>query len=210
MTPQIPQNPWTGTAPTTSSIFIFSRKATPARYQKDPMRPMTKAPSGSTEEHPAVMETSPARIPLLAAPMSMTLSGDMRAVRAVVAKQQVAAEMVVVTMVWAATSEKSKSPLEERPASMRVEHPLNPYHPIQRMRVPRVWKITDCWGSLMPSSKRPIRGPMMMAPTRAATAPVKWTTPDPAKSVTPQPKRRSVERQAPPHPPFQPQWTTTG
>ena len=86
------------------------------------------------------METSPARMPLLAAPMSIILSADVNAVRATVARQQVAAEMVVVTMVWAAALERS--PVEVPIA--RVEHPLNPYHPIHRMRVPRVWKTTDC------------------------------------------------------------------
>jgi len=65
---------------------------------------------------------------------------------------------------------------------------LKPYQPIQRMKVPRTWKGVD-WpgiGTGWPaSSKRPMRGPMKIAPQSAATPPVKCTTPEPAKSRQP-------------------------
>ena len=65
---------------------------------------------------------------------------------------------------------------------------MKPYQPIQRMKVPRTWKGVD-WpgiGTALPfSSKRPMRGLMMNAPQRAATPPVMWTTPEPAKSRQP-------------------------
>ncbi len=49
----------------------------------------------------------------------------------------------------------------------------------------------------------PMRGPRMAAPTRAATPPTMWTTPEPAKSVY---GVSSSESQPPPHT----QWTTIG
>lgn len=42
-------------------------------------------------------------------------------------------------------------------------------------------------GTLPSASKRPMRGPITHAPARAARPPVIWTTPQPAKSITPVP-----------------------
>ena len=75
----------------------------------------------------------------------------------------------------------------------RVEPALKPYQPSQRIIVPSTWSTCEwprMWiaGPRRPltvMAKRPRRGPMMNAPTRAAVPPTAWTTPEPAKSMTP-------------------------
>uniref|UniRef100_J3LZH1 Uncharacterized protein n=1 Tax=Oryza brachyantha TaxID=4533 RepID=J3LZH1_ORYBR len=92
---------------------------------------------------------------------------------------------------------------------------LNPYQPNHSRNVPSttsdaLWPLsaTDrpAWSNL------PMRGPSMSAPQRPATPPTMWTTPEPAKSITPEPKSRGPDvREAEAHPSAdQIQWDTTG
>ena len=78
----------------------------------------------------------------------------------------------------------------------------------RQTRRPSVWKTTDCCGS---PARQFVRGPTNFAATSAAMPPVKWTTPDPAKSITPQPPTSRFSRYGENFPDVdQPTWTTTG
>ena len=96
-----------------------------------------------------------------------------------------------------------------------IEPGLNPYQPNQRMKVPRTTSGAECPGMSMalPSeSKRPMRGPTIMAPMRPAIPPVMWTAQEPAKSTMPMPRSRGVfvlKADSQPSP-DQIQWMTTG
>src|SRR6056300_189167 len=106
----------------------------------------------------------------------------MTLIRIITERAPAAAERVVVI----ATLPARLAALAE---IMRVEPQLKPYQPNQRMKVPRAHMVEEepgmSWGCLVTVSKRPIRGPRMMAPTRPATPPVMWTMPEPAKSIMP-------------------------
>lgn len=52
-----------------SDTLNLSSSRDPPRYTRPPMIPMSMACQGSTVAHPAVIETRPARIPLLSAPV---------------------------------------------------------------------------------------------------------------------------------------------
>ena len=135
----------------------------------------------------------------------------------VIVTQPDEAARVVVIATFAAT-------LAALAESIRVDPQLNPYHPNQRMRVPSaiIVGLDGGIGTGLPSTKRPVRGPTMIAPIKPATPPTMCTIPDPAKSIIPRevslPDRRgralpSASGMAPhaerkPDP--QPQWTTTG
>ena len=80
------------------------------------------------------------------------------------------------------------------------------------MKVPMTWRVEEWPGigsGFFFSSKRPVRGPTMAAPTRAATPPVMWTMPEPAKSMTPPRKASELKAEIQPSP-DQPQCTITG
>mmetsp|Transcript_1449 Transcript_1449/g.4988 ORF Transcript_1449/g.4988 Transcript_1449/m.4988 type:complete len:208 (+) Transcript_1449:413-1036(+) len=207
MTPHAPLKPCTGEASTTSSMLRAMRSLCAPMYTKAEMTPMTKAPSNSTVEHPAVMATRPERMPLLAYSIMYWWSTSFP--RKVVTRQPVAAAMVVVTAVRPALSEAP-------PEMTSVETQLKPYHPTHRMSVPSVWKMGDC-PTMVPSVpsglKRPLRGPIIHEPMKAATPPVMCTTPEPAKSTAPHPKRSSsfcALRKAEAQPSAHTQCTTTG
>ena len=72
-----------------------------------------------------------------------------------------------------------------------VEAPLKKNQPVHRMSVPSECNTTDCCGMgfTTPFSNRPFRGPITYAATTAAVPPVRWTVPEPAKSITPHPNR---------------------
>ena len=70
MQPIIPQAPWTQKASRGSSIFILFIAKHAKQYVIEPINPITTAAHGSTEAHPAVMVTRPARIPFVKAQKS--------------------------------------------------------------------------------------------------------------------------------------------
>lgn len=72
-------------------------------YTNPETMPITMAPSGSQVEQPAVIPTSPARRPLFAEPASQYWRSTFLMIMVVTAPK--AAEIVVVTIVFAATPE---------------------------------------------------------------------------------------------------------
>jgi hypothetical protein len=84
---------------------------------------------------------------------------------------------------------------------LSVEPALNPYHPNCRIIVPTAMKGTlwgeNSWQSwdIPPVPKRPMRGPRTQAPDKAPMPPVRWTTPDPAKSAKPREANHPLEFQ---------------
>ena len=62
---------------------------------------------------------------------------------------------------------------------------MNPNQPKARMKQPRIAIGTLCPGMAcaFPFTYLPIRGPRTYAPVSAMTPPVRWTTPEPAKST---------------------------
>src|SRR5689334_19691292 len=96
------------------------------------------------------------------------------------------------------------------PAS--VEPGLKPNHPNARMNVPRsaIGMLCPGIGLGVPSSLYlPILGPIILAPTMAATPPVMCTTEEPAKSTCPCPSPKFVpSAESHPHP--QTQFAYTG
>ncbi len=90
------------------------------------------------------------------------------------------------------------------PSAARTEPPLKPNQPKNRMKVPSTVRGAEWPGSTLglPSLPNlPIRGPRMAAVVIAAAPPVRWTIPEPAKSVNP-----SSDNHPPPHV----QWPITG
>ena len=91
------------------------------------------------------------------------------------------------------------------PTKASDEPGLNPNQPKNRMIVPRMPIGMLCPGIALaePSLlKRPMRGPITMAPTSARLPPTMCTTPDPAKSTAPLPNpamRPRFASQPPPH-----------
>ena len=86
------------------------------------------------------------------------------------------------------------------------------HQPSQRMKVPMTWRVDEWPGmgsGFFFSSKRPVRGPTMAAPQKAAQPPVMCTMPEPAKSCMPRRKEPVLKAEIQPSP-DQPQWTTTG
>lgn len=70
---------------------------------------------------------------------------------------------------------------------------MKPYQPNHRRKVPNTTSDALCprkATDLPERSNLPIRGPSIKAPQRPAIPPTMWTTPEPAKSMAPDPKRR--------------------
>mmetsp|Transcript_126563 Transcript_126563/g.219312 ORF Transcript_126563/g.219312 Transcript_126563/m.219312 type:complete len:228 (+) Transcript_126563:974-1657(+) len=151
------------------------------------MNPDRAAAQGSRVEHPAVIPTRPARTPFIMESASQNFL-KMRA-RIKAAHPPAAAAMVVVTQTLAETAWNP-------PDKASVEPALKPYQPSHRIRVPIATSVW-LWGAKALSRaawssgdsslgpKRSFLGPKIAAPTKAATPPVKWTTPEPAKSIKP-------------------------
>ena len=90
------------------------------------------------------------------------------------------AESVVVIATRPATRGSSSVEIEA------VEPQLKPYQPTHRMKVPSTCSTDECpgIGTVRPElSKRPERGPTIVAPMSAHRPPVQCTTPEPAKSI---------------------------
>ena len=95
-------------------------------------------------------------------------------------------------------TEKRRSP------AARVDMPLKPNQPKNRMIVPRM-AIGMWWPGMaigVPSFLNlPMRGPITIAPASAEKPPTMWTTDEPAKSSAPWPRPRvvpSCDSQPPP------------
>mmetsp|Transcript_55580 Transcript_55580/g.81696 ORF Transcript_55580/g.81696 Transcript_55580/m.81696 type:complete len:220 (+) Transcript_55580:440-1099(+) len=178
ITPHKPQHPCTGKASRGSSICSLRRSLEAPYTTNAPIIPMINACQLFTTAQLAVMDTSPARIPLRASPMSKYFSKK-RAIKVIV-RQPLEAEMVVVKATLAAT-------FAALPDSTRVEPQLNPYHPNQSIIVPSAIMIWFEGGNVtgLPLTNLPLRGPSMIAPIRPATPPIICTQPEPAKSTMP-------------------------
>merc|ERR1719379_1034604 len=101
------------------------------------MMPMRRAEPDSTLEDGAVMDTSPAKIPLHKPPRPYFLFIMYRNTKT--DRPPAAAASVVFIATMAAFSAVA---LSENPS---VEPGLKPYHPIQRMNVPRTTRGRE-WG----------------------------------------------------------------
>ena len=95
-----------------------------------------------------------------------------------------------------------------RSVPARVDPALNPNQPKARMKQPTIAIGMWCPGIAfgVPSLLNlPRRGPSILAPTKASTPPVMWTTEEPAKSTWPCPRLKllpSLASQPPPHTQF--------
>ncbi|PKI41381.1 hypothetical protein CRG98_038267 [Punica granatum] len=135
--------------------------------------PHTIAAHGSTTEHPDVMAANPPRRPLQT---SVTVQWPTRS-RLL---NRVVSAAVQPAMLYAFRM-------------VRNEPGLNPYHPNHNRKDPRTTRDALCprrTTERPARSNRPIRGPSIKAPQRPAIPPTIWTTPEPAKSMAPEPKRR--------------------
>merc|ERR1719387_2404212 len=175
--PQMPQAPCTEKASTGSSILSFLMSAADPTKIQPPKNPIRTADPDSTLEQGAVTDTKPAKMPLQSAAQSYFLVSAN--IRRKTVMPPVAAESVVFIITWAATI---AVPLSDIP---KVEPELKPHQPNQRMKVPRTMRGAECGAnsSAFAGSQRPVRMPMIFAPTSAAMPPQRCTTPEPAKSM---------------------------
>mmetsp|Transcript_2117 Transcript_2117/g.3616 ORF Transcript_2117/g.3616 Transcript_2117/m.3616 type:complete len:233 (-) Transcript_2117:774-1472(-) len=191
-TPNTPQPPCMGAAERGSSMWNRSRRSQSASNRSAASTPHRTAAAGSSTEHPAVTETRPARMALQAAPRSQW-PHFMRA-RNRPLMPPLAPARVVVTAVRPTISNKTvSSPVS--PMMANADPGLNPYHPNHSMNVPNTTSVIEWpwkFGAGLPSlPKRPLLGPIIMAPINPAMPPTACTTPLPAKSIMPESKRGS-------------------
>ena len=136
------------------------------------MTPMYMEDTGDTLAHGEVIATSPASVPLRVMPAS----GFRKITHAVMSDAM--APAAAARFVFTAIRAMSGMPAVVLPG-------LNPNH---RMKTPRA-AIGMLWPGMavtFPSFVyRPLRGPSMIAPQRAAHPPTEWTTVEPAKSMNP-------------------------
>src|ERR671912_2505571 len=174
-TPNVPQTPWTATAPTGSSTLSFVSMKPAAQMTSTPaMMPMTADHAGLVKAHGAVMATRPASMPLTIMP------GSGLPVLAIITNMAVTAPKAPAIAVFVATTANWTS------VAASVEAALKPNQPNSRMKQPSM-AIGTWWPGMVladPSELYlPMRGPRTMAPARAAAPPTAWTTPEPAKST---------------------------
>ncbi len=184
--PHTPLTRCTESAPTGSSTRSLSNPKTARTARTPAMPPIATAPTMEAASQPAVMATSPARVPLTIMLKSGFFCSHQEAKSEVIVP--VAAARFVVRAIWAMA----------RPSAAIVLPGLKPNHPSQRMSPPSV-TLVMLWPRIVCGSPRlvnfPNRGPRMIAPVRAAQPPIEWTTVDPAKSCT---GVASVARKPPP------------
>ena len=127
--------------------------------------PMTAADVGETVSQPAVMATSPASVPF----SDMETSGFLYMIHVMHMTVTVAtaAARLVVTNIFPAETMAS-------PSIDTVEAPLNPNQQNQRIKTPKAPTVR-LWPGIafdLPLFEYlPIRGPRILAPTRAAIPP---------------------------------------
>mmetsp|Transcript_19988 Transcript_19988/g.42684 ORF Transcript_19988/g.42684 Transcript_19988/m.42684 type:complete len:202 (+) Transcript_19988:194-799(+) len=137
MVPHAPQAPCTAKASTGSSTLQSFKTAEASENIRPPQKPMQTAEPHSTLPQPAVIETRPARIPLQKPPISYFLVAAKRMRKTT--RPPVAAESVVFIATCAPIIPLSAV------AMPSVEPQLKPYHPNQRMKVPRT-TVGWLWG----------------------------------------------------------------
>ena len=195
--PIAPHAPWTPIAPTGSSIFNFwSKNSITTTTVRPATIPIIHAPIGLTTAHPAVIATRPASEPFRVIETSGFLY--LTQVNIIVVTVAAAAAILVVTNTLPARIKLSSPVIEV------VEHPLNPNQQNHNINTPRAPTVILCPGIAfaLPSLLYfPIRGPKILAPTKAARPPTIWTAVEPAKSINP-----NWESQPPP----QIQWPDIG
>mmetsp|Transcript_34905 Transcript_34905/g.25296 ORF Transcript_34905/g.25296 Transcript_34905/m.25296 type:complete len:202 (+) Transcript_34905:420-1025(+) len=177
--PHAPHMPCTTEASQGSSMRSQRRTLWPMWSTQAPTKPITTAIHGWTTEQLAVMDTRPARMPLRPIDTSNTPSKILA--RRVAVMHDTEAAMVVVMATLPAT-------MAAPPEIASVEPQLNPYHPNHRMKTPSDWSVllpSWSWAGEPSSSKRPVRGPTTIAPTRPDMPPTMCTMPEPAKSIRP-------------------------
>ena len=166
--PSRPQVPCTEIAPTGSSILTLSRKTIENTTNTPPAAPKSVASSAVGVEGSAVIATRPASAPFSNMVKSARPNMIRAVMRAAIAPPAAAALVLRKTMATALALEISPS--------FNTEPPLNPNHPIQRMKVPRVAS-----GRLAPGSAYtwpsgpylPFREPSRTTPAKAAEAPAR-------------------------------------
>src|SRR5450755_3909768 len=174
--PQTPLKPWTATAPTGSSSFrVFSTKRAAQTTRTPATEPIRTATGAVTKAQGAVMATRPARRPL----MLMEGSGFLNFHH--VKKYERQAPAPEASIVLTATTEIRRSVPES------VEPELKPNQPNARMKQPRkaIGRLCPGIACATPLTYFPIRGPRTISPVTDITPPVRWITPDPAKSTYP-------------------------
>src|SRR5512135_1392140 len=121
----------------------------------------------------AVIATRPESIPFA------LIEGSGRPYLRHVTRKARSAPEADASIVFVATTEILRSV----PAS--VEPALKPNQPNARMKQPRIAIGRLCPGiaRASPRTSLPVRGPRTHAPVNAPAPPVRWTTPEPAKST---------------------------
>ncbi len=124
--PQTPQNPWTEIAPTGSSTLTLSSAKTPNTTRTPEIAPIMIALPGDTTFAPAVIPTSPAKIPFNAIGASNLCIKKF--VAAIAARAPAAAAKAVFTN----TNETAPG------SALSTDPPLNPNQPNQSKKIPTV------------------------------------------------------------------------
>ena len=171
----------TGTAPTTSSIFNFSKSADAPSITIEPAAPMRAARPRLGRSGPAVMATSPANAPF------KTMATSMRPVLSWLKSRThitpAAAAILVLEKILATANASSVVAIES------CDPPLKPNQPNHKINVPSVTcgkELPVMVRGLPPSLlKRPWRAPRIIAPVSAAHPPTECTSVEPAKSLNP-------------------------
>mmetsp|Transcript_7810 Transcript_7810/g.24871 ORF Transcript_7810/g.24871 Transcript_7810/m.24871 type:complete len:208 (-) Transcript_7810:591-1214(-) len=178
--PQRPQAPCTAKASTTSSTFRLRMAMEVPWYTIPPISPMIAASQGFTTAQPAVMDTSPARMPLQKPLTSKSFGGSTWALSKKTNKPATHGESVVFAATRPAVCAVASSCIEP------VLPALKPYQPNHRKKVPSTQKGMLCPSKAVASaaSQRPLRGPTATAPHSAPTPPTRCTRPLPAKSMS--------------------------
>ena len=171
MAPRMPPTPWMPKTSHTSSAFSRRlRPDTPHRHSGPAITPMAMEPIGPTRPAAGVMVTNPATAPeaapsIEALPLCSPSATSQATVAAPVAK------MVLI----------KASPA--MPLAAPAEPALKPNQPTHSSEAPTMVSVRLCGGSA--SLPKPMRLPVMYAPTSPATAALMWTTVPPAKSSAP-------------------------
>jgi hypothetical protein len=149
-----------------------SKKITEPTTRPPEIRPISTAPVIETVSAPAVIPTSPARMPLSAIERSGLLTTNQ--LPKIAATQPAAAARQVVTRVKEVRCGSADS----------TEPPLNPNQPSHSRKTPTAASgmLLPGIGASLPFTYFPMRGPSIQAPTRAPQPPTECTRVEPAKS----------------------------
>src|SRR6056297_334381 len=134
MQPQMPHKPWTGQAPTGSSIFNLSSITMPSTTRRPATAPTTTDQPFVKQSQQAVIPTKPPKAPL----RLIVKSGlpNMTQLRIVAVTTPAAADKVVLTAI---NTVASMSPVPWKASWLPG---LNPYQPTHKLNTPRAAKAT--------------------------------------------------------------------